>query len=115
MISATQCAEVAPAAPAAPDKASDSDDVDLFASDDDDAPVTKPKLVKPAPRPQQEVSKKQAKKTAKTEKKSAAKAAKQQAAAVEDEDMEVLDETSLYFIPPRHSQPPQREANCSRA
>merc|ERR1712066_296415 len=38
---------------------------------------------------QQEVSKKQAKKTAKTEKKSAAKAAKQQAAAVEDEDMEV--------------------------
>ena len=111
LISATQCAEVAPAA----DKASDSDDIDLFASDDDDAPVTKPKLVKPAPRPppssqqQQEVSKKQAKKAAKTEKKSAAKAAKQQAAAAEeDEDMEVLDETSLYFIP-------QREANCSDA
>ena len=35
MKSPTQCAEAAPA----PEKASDSDDIDLFASDDDDVPA----------------------------------------------------------------------------
>ena len=34
---ATQCAESTPAA----EKASDSDDIDLFASDDDDVPAAK--------------------------------------------------------------------------
>ncbi len=72
--------------------ASDSDDVDLFASDDEPAP--KPKLVKPQPRQQQppaaaggELSKKAAKKAAKQEKKAAAKAAA--AAPVYDDEMEV--------------------------